>query len=137
MIIKAVNFWIGLRYRDTMSKELKSPRSRRSRFIRKKTKNYVYILRKYLPLGELDIAVSTNKQMILKRAKALLKNLPEEIWENHRPTPFHQGRSDEELRQFLKDNPDQTYYDIVIHDDNTGEIVDSHIVEDRTTLPGY
>lgn len=116
---------------------MKSPRPRRPSFTRKKIKKYVFILKKYLPLSGFDIAVSTNKKMILKRARELVKKLPEEMLEIHRAMPFHQGRSDEELRQFLKDNPDPTSYGIVIYDNNTGEVVDSHTVEERTTLAGY
>lgn len=113
------------------------PRPRRARFTRKKNKRYVFILKKYLPLGALDIAVSTNKKMILEWARELVKNLPGEILMIHGAMPFHRGRSDKDLRQFLKDNPDPTSYGIVIYDNNTGEVVNSCIVTEKTTLPGY
>lgn len=117
---------------------MKSHRPRRPRFTRKKIKNNVFILKKYSPLGMyLDIAVSTNKQTILKKAEELLKKLPDEMWKIHRAMPFHQARSDEELRQFLKENPDSTHYCIIIYDNNTGEVVDSVIVTGKTTLSKY
>lgn len=114
-------------------------RCRRKReFPKNRREKYVFILRKYLPLGiDLDILVSTNKQMVLARAQTLLQKLPEEIWRLNRSMPFHQGRSDEELRQFLKDDPDSTYYGIVIYDNNTGEVVNSVVVTDKIDLPAY
>ena len=124
-------------YRIFMSKKLVSPYRGRFRFTRKKNKKYVFILKKYLPLLVFDIAVSTNKRMILQTAKKLLKNLPKDIWLIQRSMPFHQGKSDEDLRQFLKYNPDPTYYGIVIHDNNTGEVVNSCVVTSKTVLSGY
>lgn len=101
-------------------------------------KHYIFLLKEFLPIGiSIDIAASTNKKMILKKANESARNLSEEIWRTHRLMPYHKGKSDDEVRQYLREHPDPTRYEIFIFDSNNGEFIKSVIVTEKTTLPEY
>lgn len=85
----------------------------------------IYVLRNVGIGGELVVAVSTRRQMILRKARELVRGFPAREREIARSMPFTQGFSDEELREKVKTEGTKYECWISLYDNRTGEFLDS------------
>lgn len=77
-------------------------------------KKRLYILEEETMAGRFEIFKSHSARSVLRRAKRLFREQPQREFEHARSLPLHRGRSDDELREWLKSESPNFSYQIAI-----------------------